>query len=246
MINKNTVYFIGAGPGDPELVTVKARSIIEVADSILYTGSLVPKEVLKWAKPNAIIKSSAKMTYPDIFSFFDQHAKKGVFVRLHTGDPSIYSTMARQIEYLKENNIKYQVIPGVTAAFAAAASLGIEYTIPGVSQTLIISKVPGNTPNPEPLKHILNCKNSSVVLYLSITLIDKLQDVAINNCYYSPDTPCWVIEKASWPDEQIIKGTIGNIVDKLKNTNIKGIALILFGSFLNQSPSDLSVLYGHK
>ena len=233
------IYFIGAGSGDPELMTIKGANILKIADVVLYTGSLVPKEVLSWCKEGAIIEDSQGMKYPEIFEFLKQHNDKTV-VRLHTGDPSIYSTIAKQIEYLKKENIPYVVIPGVTAAFGAAASLGIEYTIPGVSQTMILTRIEGETPNPEKLENILACKHSSHVFYLSILLIKKLKNVALD-LGYSHDTPCWVVEKATWKDEKIYKGTICDI--EMKVSHIKGVALILFGEYLNQREREESHLY---
>ena len=236
------VKFIGAGPGDPELITVKGKNALESADIVLYTGSLVPQEVLSWCKADAIIENSADMDYDDIFSFIKKHHNKN-FVRLHTGDPSIYSTTAKQIEYLNEQNIAYEVIPGVTAAFAAAASVGIEYTIPGVSQTMIISRVEGRTPNPETLKQLLSNKNSSFAFYLSIKLIKKLKSQALE-LEYSINTPCWVVEKASWSDEKIYRGTLENIESRVSHIN--GVALILFGDYLNQEAQAESHLYAKE
>jgi precorrin-4/cobalt-precorrin-4 C11-methyltransferase len=233
------IYFIGAGPGDPELITVKAMNILKKADAVLYTGSLVPREVLSWCKEDALIVDSQGMKYPEIFEFLRTHKDK-VLARVHTGDPSIYSTTAKQIEYLKEQGIEYSVIPGITAAFGAAASLGIEYTIPGVSQTIILSRVEGKTPNPEKLENILACKNSSLAFYLSILLIKKLKKIALE-MGYSPDTPCWVVEKATWAEEKIYKGTISDIGEQV--SHIKGVALILFGEFLNQKETEESHLY---
>lgn len=233
------IYFIGAGPGDPELVTVKAMNILKIADAVLYTGSLVPKEVLSWCKNDALVVDSQGMKYPEIFEFLATHKDK-IVARVHTGDPSIYSTIAKQIEYLKEQNIQYSVIPGITAAFGAAASLGIEYTIPGVSQTIILTRVEGKTPNPEKLENILACKNSSLAFYLSILLIKKLKKTALK-MGYSADTPCWVVEKATWKEEHIYKGTISNIEDKV--SHIKGVALILFGDYLHQKETEESHLY---
>jgi len=236
------IYFIGAGPGDPELITLKAFNILKAADVVLYTGSLVPKELLKWCKDDALIKNSHKMSYDEIFEFLKMHKDK-TLVRLHTGDPTIYSTIAKQIEFLNAEDIAYEVIPGVSAAFGASASLGIEYTIPGVSQTLIISRVAGRTPNPEDLENILRCKNSSLVFYLSINLIDKLVKKALS-LGYSKDTPCWVVEKATWKDEAIYKGTLDSISPMVEH--IKGVALILLGDFLNQKESVSSHLYSKE
>ena len=236
------VYFVGAGSGDPELITVKGKRLLETADTVLYTGSLVPKEVVGWCKEGALIVSSEDMDYEEIFAFLSKYSSTNL-VRLHTGDPSIYSTIAKQIEYLKKEGIEYSVVPGVTAAFGAAASMGIEYTIPGVSQTLILTRVEGATPNPEKLENILSCKNSSLVFYLSIRLLKKLKETAIR-IGYSPDTPCYVIEKATWPDEAIYKGTIDDIGEKV--SHIKGVALIMLGEFLNQKETVESGLYSKK
>ena len=233
------IYFIGAGSGDPDLITIKAQKILQVADAVLYTGSLVPKEVLGWCKKNALIVDSQGMKYPEIFAFLEKHKDK-VVARVHTGDPSIYSTIAKQIEFLKSKNIAYQVIAGVTACFGASSSLGIEYTIPGVSQTLIITRVEGRTSNPEKLENILACKNSSLVFYLSIGLLKKLKSKALE-MGYSPNTPCWVVEKATWEDEAIYRGTLENIAPQV--AHIKGIALILLGDFLHQEETVESHLY---
>ncbi len=233
------IYFIGAGSGDPELITIKAQKILQKADAILYTGSLVPREVLKWCRDDAIIEDSQGMKYPQIFNFLEKHSKK-IVARVHTGDPSIYSTIAKQIAFLKSKNIEYQVIAGVTASFGASASLGIEYTIPGVSQTLIISRVEGRTPNPESLENILACRNSSLVFYLSITLIKKLKKEALE-IGYPLDTPCWVVERATREDERVYRGTLENIEEKV--SHIKGVAVILLGDFLYQQESVESHLY---
>ena len=233
------IKFVGAGPGDPELITVKGMKALQEAEVVLYTGSLVPKELLEWCKEGTLIENSADMSYEDIFAFIkEHHAKK--FVRLHTGDSSLFSTTAKQVEFLRAENIEFEVVPGVTAAFGAAASVGIEYTIPGVSQTLIISRVEGRTPNPESLKQLLSNKNSSFAFYLSIRLIEKLQHTAYS-LGYSKETPCWVVERATWEDEKVYKGTIDNIQEKVQH--IKGVALIMFGDYLSQQATVESHLY---
>ena len=237
------IYFVGAGCGDPELLTIKGANLLKKADAVLYTGSLVPKEILKWCNSNAIIQSSQNMNYDEIFDFLLKYSDK-LCVRLHTGDPSLYSTIAKQIDFLKQKQIPYQVIPGVSAAFGAAASLGIEYTIPGVSQTLILTRIEGKTPNPQKLEELLQLRHSSFVFYLSISLIELLKTTALQ-LGYSPNTPCWVIYKATWSnEEQIYKGTIDNIIQKVQH--IKGVALILFGDFLNQQEATLSHLYNQQ
>ncbi len=233
------IHFIGAGSGDPDLITIKAQKILQKADVVLYTGSLVPREVLSWCKDDALIVDSQGMKYPEIFAFLEEHHDK-VLARVHTGDPSLYSTIAKQISFLHEKGFEYEVIPGITAAFGAAASLGIEYTIPGVSQTIILTRVEGKTPNPESLENILACKNSSLVFYLSILLLKKLKKKALE-MGYSPDTPCWVVEKATWEEEAIYKGTISNIEEQV--SHIRGVALIMLGDFLHQKETEESHLY---
>jgi precorrin-4/cobalt-precorrin-4 C11-methyltransferase len=233
------IYFIGAGPGDPDLITLKAQKILQRADAVLYTGSLVPRDVLGWCREDALIVDSQGMKYPEIFAFLEAHSDK-VLARVHTGDPSLYSTLARQVDFLNRKGIAYEVIPGVTAAFGAAASLGIEYTVPGVSQTMILTRVEGNTPNPEPLKNILTCRHSSLVFYLSIALLPTLKQEALA-MGYDPHTPCWVVEKATWEAEAIYKGTLESIEEQV--AHIRGVALILLGDFLKQQESEASHLY---
>lgn len=236
------IKFVGAGPGDAELITVKGMKALQEAEVVLYTGSLVPRELLDWCSEGTIIENSANMSYEDIFSFIKKYAHKK-FVRLHTGDSSIFSTTAKQIAFLKNEDIEFEIIPGVTAAFGAAASAGVEYTITGVSQTLIISRVEGKTPNPESLEQLLSNKNSSFAFYLSIRLIKKLKESAYK-LGYSENTPCWVVEKATWSDENIYRATISTIEEKV--THIKGVALIMFGEFLHQNPTVESHLYADK
>ena len=233
------IYFVGAGCGDPELVTIKAMKLLQSAEVVLYTGSLIPKEVLSWCNSECKIVDSQNMNYDEIFEFLKKFKDKNL-VRLHTGDPTLYSTIAKQIEFLNSLNIPFEVVPGITAAFGASSSLGIEYTIPGVSQTLVLSRIEGKTPQPEELKNILALKNSSLVFYLSINLIKKLKTEALK-LGYSKNTPCWVVQKATWADEKIYKGTIDDIEEKV--SHIKGIAIILFGEFLNQKEKEESHLY---
>jgi len=233
------IYFIGAGSGDPELLPIKAQKILHQADAVLYTGSLVPREVLGWCREDALIVDSQGMKYPEIFAFLDAHRDE-VTVRLHTGDPSLYSTLARQVAFLEEAGIAYTVVPGITAAFGAAASLGIEYTLPGVSQTMVLTRIEGHTPNPEPLRRILALRHSSLVFYLSIRLIDTLRATALE-MGYAPDTPCWVVEKATWEAETIHRATLTTIGEQVGH--IRGVALILLGDFLHQQERESSHLY---
>ena len=236
------VYFVGAGPGAPDLITVRGMNLLQRADFVLYTGSLIPAELLDHIPWTADVRSSQDMSYDDIYSYMKENAGRGVFIRLHTGDPSIYSTMARQIEFLREEKIAFEVVPGVTAAFAGAASLGLEYTVPGVSQTLVVTRMEGRTGNPEPMKNLLRLKHSSHVFYLSVTLLEELCQEALASGW-NPETPVKVVERASWPEEQLLSGNLGNIAGKVKRSRIKGAALILLGAFLEQKGVEESHLY---
>ncbi len=179
----NPVLFVGAGPGDPELITVKGQKALRVADLVIYAGSLVPKAVLKWTGAKTVKISSASMNLEQISTKMIQAYRKGKrVVRLHTGDPSLYGAIFEQMASLKKDAIPYQVIPGVTAAFAAAASLGLEYTLPEVSQTLILTRMAGRTPTPEnEALEKLAQHQASMAIYLSIALVDKVADVLVKN-----------------------------------------------------------------
>lgn len=236
------VYFVGAGPGDPELITVKGRRLLESAAAVLYTGSLVPPQMLGWVPDDAVVASSEDMSYDEIFAFLERYAPSGRCVRLHTGDPGLYSTIAPQIEFLRSRSIAFEVVPGVTSAFSAAASLGIEYTIPGVSQSVVLTRFPGKTPNPESMAHIFALKHSSLVFYLSALLAEPLVKTALA-AGWPTSTPVAVVEKSSWPEQRMIHGELGGLVGMLKWAGIRGTALILLGEFLNQRSSEASYLY---
>jgi precorrin-4/cobalt-precorrin-4 C11-methyltransferase len=222
------IYFVGAGCGDVELMTIKGQRLLKEADFVLYSGAMIPKEMLSWCKEEAIIVDSHLMKYDEIFSLLKKFSDK-VCVRLHTGDPSIYSTLSKYIDYVKNEGLEYEVVAGVSACFGASASLGIEYTPKSISDTLIITRLEGKNPTPEELENILNCKNSSMVFYLSIQYIDKLIDKSLQ-MGYSPDTPCWVVERATMSDERVYKATISTIKERV--SHIKGIATIHFGEYL--------------
>lgn len=245
MINKKRkVYFVGAGSGDPELITVKGKKLLEQANAVLYTGSLIPQELLTWTNKNAVVQSSENMNYNDIIDFLEQYSKQ-LCVRLHTGDPSLYSTLAFQVAELKSRNIDYQVIPGVTAAFAAAASMKIEFTIPLLSQNLLLTRLDGKTKNPEPLENILLLKNTSLVFYLSATLSHKLVATA-KKVGYSLATPAAIVYKASWQDEKIFYTKLEQLPNIFKRQKILGTALILLGDFLHKQEHAFSFLYSHE
>lgn len=237
------VYFIGAGPGDPELITVKGARLIEECPIVLYTGSLVPKAVIERAASTALVMDSSGMTLEEITEIFKkaQSENKNV-ARVHTGDPSIFGSTAEQMRRLDELQIEWQVIPGVSSFTAAAAAIGQELTLPEVSQTVVITRVEGRTPMPE--KEIL--KNyaqteATIVLFLSVGLIKKVTDELKE--VLPLDYPIAVIEKASWPDQKIVRGTLEDIVSKVKKEKITSTAIIFIGKVLGNHAFPDSRLY---
>ncbi len=222
------VYFVGAGPGDPELITLKAQKLIAQADVIIYAGSLVNPAVLSQARPQAETHDSAGMKLQRQIELMEAAVEKGqTVVRLHTGDPAIYGATLEQMRELDRRNIPYAVVPGVTSALAAAAALGIEFTIPGDTQTVIFTRLSGRTPVPrtEALPK-LAAHRSSLAIFLSAGMIDRIVDDLVATGY-SPDTPVAVVFRASWPDEQILRGSLANISRQVRQAEITHHALII-------------------
>jgi precorrin-4/cobalt-precorrin-4 C11-methyltransferase len=234
------VLFVGAGPGDPELITVKGQKALQSADVIVYAGSLVPETLLDWAPKKADSYNSAAMNLEEIIDIMAKAYQTGKrVVRLHTGDPSLYGAIFEQMAALKERSIDYGVIPGVTAAFAAAASLKIEYTIPGLSQTLILTRLAGRTPVPE-MENLesLAKHQSSMAIYLSISLIDQVESILKRT--YGEKAMCAVVYKASHPEEQIFHLRVGELSQIVMNSNITKHALIIVGGGLTAQSSEES------
>ncbi len=231
------VYFIGAGPGDPELITIKGRKLIDNADVVIYAGSLVNAALLKGL--NAEIHDSAKMTLDEIVKIIRNAVSAGkTVVRLHTGDTSFYSAISEQIEEIRELNIGYEIIPGVSSAMAGAAILGQELTIPEISQTVIFTRLEGKTPVPETEKLSELAKHkTTMVIFLSVGMIEKVKDELLQG--YSEDTPVVIIEKASWPGQKIVRGQLKDIVSLVKDAGIKKTALIYVGESLRASEKSL-------
>ncbi|KGG79925.1 cobalt-precorrin-4 C(11)-methyltransferase [Caloranaerobacter azorensis H53214] len=236
------VYFIGAGPGDPELITIKGAKIIANADIIIYAGSLVNEEILNNRKIDADVYNSAFMTLEEIIDVMEKGVKEGKIVaRVHTGDPSIYGAIREQIDILEKKGIECEVIPGVSSFVAAAAAIKKEFTLPGVSQTVILTRMEGKTKVPEREKiESLASHRASMCIFLSVHMIDKL--VKELTTHYPKNTPIVVVQKASWEDEKIVAGTLENIVQKVKEANITKTAQILVGDFLGNN-YELSKLY---
>jgi len=226
------VYFIGAGPGDPELLTIKGKEILEQAEIVVYAGSLVNKEILKYAVNSEETHNSASLNLEEIESIFKRAKESGKNVaRLHTGDPSIYGAINEQMVLLDNLHIEYEVIPGISSFQAAAAALRLELTVPEVCQTITISRVKGRTPVPEKedLKEIIRTR-PTLFLYLSINMLNEIVETL--KTAYSPETPVIIAYKVSWPDEEIIQGTLENILKKTAEKKITKTALILVGEAL--------------
>lgn len=227
------IYFVGAGPGDKELITLKAYKLLSKADIVIYAGSLVNPELLEYCKDDCIIYDSAKMNLEEIIEVMENGAKNDkLVVRLQTGDISIYGSIREQGEELKKLGIEYESIAGVSSFLGAAASMGIEYTVPEISQSLIITRIEGRTPVPEKEKlELFASHQTSMAIFLSVQNIDKVSKRLIEGGYKS-ETPVAVVYKASWPDEKIVLGNLYNIAKKVKEEGIKKTALILVGDFL--------------
>jgi precorrin-4/cobalt-precorrin-4 C11-methyltransferase len=228
------VYFIGAGPGDPELLTIRAKNIIEQADVIIYADSLINPEVCSSAREGAEIHPSASLSLEEITEIIANAVKQGkVVARLQSGDPSIYGAIQEQMAVLDEKGIEYEIIPGVSSLFAAAAALKTELTVPELSQTVVITRMEGKTPVPalESLKSLAQ-HQASLAIFLSASLIEKVVAELLAGGY-PPDTPVAVVYRVTWKDELVLRTTLSNLVGKVKASGIRKQALILAGSFLN-------------
>jgi len=231
------VFFIGAGPGDPELITIKGRKLLDSADVVIYAGSLVNPELLIGL--NAEIHDSTKMTLDEIVEIIRNAVGTGkTVVRLHTGDTSFYSAISEQIEKLRELNIGYEIIPGVSSAMAGAAILGQELTIPEISQTVIFTRIEGKTPVPETEKlSELARHRATIVIFLSVGMIEEVKSELLQG--YSEDTPVVIIEKATWKEQKVVRGQLKDIVSLVKDAGIKKTALIYVGESLRASEKSL-------
>ena len=241
------VYIIGAGSGDPELITVKGQKLLSAADVVIYAGSLVNPELLKVCKEGAEIFNSALMTLDEVIHVIETANSNGKdVVRLHTGDPSIYGAIQEQIDALNDKGIDFEIVPGVSSFVAAAASLKQELTLPGITQTVILTRQGGVTsvPEAESLKKIADTK-ATICVFLSVKLID---DVVKNllDAGLAETTPVAIVYKASWSDEKILRGTLENISAKVKESGINRTALIIVGQCLNSRRYEPSKLYSPK
>ena len=229
------IYLIGAGPGDPELITVKAVTILARMPIAIYAGSLVNPAILAYLPEGAEIHNSATMTLEEVVAVFQRAHKQGLDVaRIHTGDPSIYGAIQEQIDWLDQQAIPYTIIPGVSSFLAAASALKQEFTLPDVSQTVILTRMEGRTavPELESLERLAG-HQSTMVIFLSVQMIDEV--VPRLAMGYSLDTPVAVVYKASWPEELILRGTLETIVAQVKEAQISKTALIIVGDVLESA-----------
>ncbi len=237
------VYFVGCGPGDPELLTVKAKKLIQKADVIVYSGSLIPKEIIKLCK-KAELHDAAKLVREEIFEILKNGAQKGkLVVRLHDGDPTIYGAIREQTDNLKKAGIECEIVPGITSFLASAASLGSELTLPGVTQTIIVTRAESRTkvPKRERISELAKHK-ATMIFYLSIHLLSDIVKEAIKGGYLK-STPVAAVYRASWKDEKIITGTLGDIVKKVRDAKITRTAIIIIGDIVNPKSYEYSRLY---
>lgn len=240
------IHFVGAGPGAIDLITMRGHKLLTQAHVIIYAGSLVNIELLNCAKINCRIYNSANMTLEEVIHVMrEAEANNEMTVRLHTGDPSIYGAIREQIDMLKKYEIQYEVVPGVSSFCGAAAAISAEYTLPNVSQSVIITRMEGRTPVPEREKiRSLASHKTSMVLFLSSNLTKELANELIEGGY-EPDTPVAVVYKATWPDEKVFNCTIETLHQTMKANNIYKTALILVGDFLGDK-YERSQLYNPK
>lgn len=243
MEDKEMIHFVGAGPGAPDLITLRGADLLKAADAIVYAGSLVNPALLNYARPGCEIHDSARMTLDEVIAVLLRvHRKGGTAVRLHTGDPSVYGAIREQMDLLKAEGVPYDICPGVSSFCGAAAALKAEYTLPQVSQSVIITRMAGRTPVPEKENIAsLAAHGATMVIFLSAGMTEELQRELIAGGY-GEDSPAAIVYKASWPDERVLRCTVGTLAVTESQNGISNLALILVGGFLGDN-YELSKLY---
>lgn len=237
------VHFVGAGSGAADLITLRGKRLLETADVVIYAGSLVNPELLEYTRSDCEIYNSAFMTLDEVIKVMEQAEKNGkTVIRLHTGDPSVYGAIREQMDRLDSLGIAYDVCPGVSSFCGAAAALKAEYTLPDVSQTVILTRMSGRTSVPERESiESLASHNATMVIFLSTGMLDELSEMLIKGGY-TADTPAAIVYKATWKDEKVFRCTVGTLAQTAKQNNITKTALITVGYFLGDIRS-LSKLY---
>ena len=230
------VHFIGAGPGAPDLITLRGAKLLEEADVVIYAGSLVNPELLKRCKGTCEVHNSALMTLEQVLFVIERaEAENKTTVRLHTGDTAVYSTIREQMDALEKTGISYDITPGVSSFCAAAASAQAEYTLPGVSQSVILTRMASRTPVPEREQIAsLASHGASMAIFLSAGMLPALQKELLQGAY-TEETPACIVYKASWPEEKVLPCTVGTLASVGQENAVKKTALILIGDFLSSS-----------
>ena len=242
-IGEKKIHFVGAGSGAKDLITVRGADRLKQADVVIYAGSLINPEVLEYC-PQAEVYNSATMTLEEVIDVMRSSYEEGkTVVRLHTGDPSVYGAIREQMDALEELGIEYDLCPGVSACFGAAASLGLEYTLPGISQSLIITRMAGKTEVPE-LETIESfaAHKTSMAIYLSASMMEELESRLLKGGY-SKDTPAAIVYKATWPEEESYICTVGTLGETSRKHNITRTAVILVGDVISKCGYEKSRLY---
>ncbi len=238
------IHFVGAGSGAPDLITVRGKNFLEQADVIIYAGSLVNPKLLEYKKEGCQVYNSAKMTLEEVLDvMFDAEEKGLTTVRLHTGDPCIYGAIREQMDVLDEKGITYDYCPGVSAFCGAASALNLEYTLPDVSQSVVITRMAGRTPVPEREEiATFAAHHCTMVVFLSTGLLEQLSERLIAGGY-TADTPAAIVYKATWEDEKAFICTVGTLAQTAKENNITKTALMIIGDVVTHSHYNRSELY---
>ncbi|MBQ7447322.1 MAG: precorrin-4 C(11)-methyltransferase [Eubacterium sp.] len=235
------VHIVGAGCGAADLITVRGMHLLEEADVVIYAGSLVNPALLDYCKEECRIFNSAEMTLEEVLACIDEACEKGqTVVRLHTGDPGLYGAIQEQMDVLKKKGIPFDITPGVSSFSGAAAAVQREFTLPGISQSLILTRMEGRTPVPEreSLKKMAE-HGCSMALFLSAGMTEAVQEALLSGAY-TEGTPVAVVYKATWPEQRILRCRLGNFAEEVKKAGITKTAQILVGDFLEASPEDSS------
>ena len=238
------IHFVGAGSGAPDLITLRGKTFLEQADVIIYAGSLVNPQLLDYAKEGCQIYNSATMTLEEVLDvMFAAEEEKKMTVRLHTGDPCLYGAIREQMDVLDERNIEYDYTPGVSSFCGAASALNLEYTLPDVSQTVIITRMAGRTPVPDKEEIAsLAAHRATMVVFLSTGMLPKLTERLIAGGY-TADTPAAIVYKATWEDERAFVCTVGTLAETAEKNHITKTALMIIGDVVTHSHYNRSELY---
>ena len=238
------VYIVGAGPGAPDLITVRGMKLLQKADVIIYAGSLVNPELLKQAREGCRIFDSAKMTLEQVVEVIEEAYRKGkLTVRLHTGDPCLYGAIREQMDEMDRLGIPYEICPGVSSFCGAAAALGAEYTLPGVSQSVVITRMAGRTPVPERESiRSFASHGATMVIFLSAGLLGQLEGELMAGGY-GEDTPAAIVYRATWPDERVLRCRVSTLAKTARDAGVSKTALIIVGETVAQRGYERSRLY---